>query len=104
MGGVFKMSKYDHSKWLASPSYVSNEQATICLDRAEMAHDIVTSIIKPGMSRAEVIHFLGEPTKQKKLMMYYYLGVCRLMSIDYDYIDITIDSGSRVVRASIVNR
>lgn len=103
MGGVFKMKKYDRNVWLASKSDVPNSEATTCLDRAEMAHDVVTNIIRPGMTRADVIHHLGEPAEKKKQKLMYYLGMCRLMSVDYDYIDINIDSRDRVMRAAIVN-
>lgn len=75
--------------------------------RLEMADRLLAQDILTGMTRAQVIAMLGEPSQEgyfREWDMVYWLGPERgFMSVDSEWLVLNLDGNGRVVECRIVN-
>jgi hypothetical protein len=68
-----------------------------------MAVDIKENVLRAGMSRADVIHLLGQPDYERPNgPLAYLLGMCSGLQIDVDTLDIHLNGDGKLTEVQIV--
>jgi hypothetical protein len=67
-----------------------------------MAIDLQTTILLPGLAKAEVKRLLGAPDYAEANVAEYALGMCSGLGIDLDTLNVHFDAGDKVAGVQIV--
>ncbi len=67
-----------------------------------MAHDIKTNVVHVGSKKTEFEALLGKPDRIQNNLYEYSLGMCSGLRIDFDTLDIHLNSDDRVTKVQIV--
>lgn len=97
-GDAFSSDDFDPATWRQS---VPEKLETSCW-RGGMARDIQRRIVRPGMSRADVIAALGTPDGQRPEEFSYVLGMCSGIRIDYDDLHVRFNERGEVAQVLII--
>jgi hypothetical protein len=97
--GVFRMQSFDAKQWFAP---LTKETEFGCY-RGGMARDIKDRVLKPQMSRNDVMGVLGKPDGHSTEEQYQcILGMCSGFQMDYDVLHVYFDGLGRFTHARIM--
>jgi hypothetical protein len=96
-GGVFRTSSFIEAKWRAQKRGSGDPSCY-----RGMAIDLQTTILLPGLAKAEVKRLLGAPDYAEANVAEYALGMCSGLGIDLDTLNVHFDAGDKVDGVQIV--
>lgn len=97
LSSSFGSSQFDAAAWAAAPS----SQAESTCYRGGMANNILERVLKPDMTRQEVVSLLGTPDSSTPVELSYVLGMCSGLGFDYDNLHVHFDEHGRFKNAVI---
>ena len=94
---VYYQEKFDRSVWLAQTGLWKPRNP-----RGPMAGDVAKTVIRPGMTKSEVVRILGVPDYRKLTGRYdYRIGIWAGDPLCSDILSVRFDANGKVIEARV---